>query len=66
MNERLVKAIADVDRVALGFAASSDPFQEESGESMDVLIKAVKRLRAVALATGMPEALVDKIALDEL
>lgn len=66
MNERLVKAIADVDRVALGFAASGDPFQEESGESMDVLIKAVKRLRAVALATGMPEALVDKIALDEL
>lgn len=66
MNEGLVKIIADVDRESLGLAASGDPFREEVGESMERLIKAVKRLRAVALATGMPEALVDKIALDEL
>jgi len=66
MHEGLIKIIGDVERASLGNAASGDPFREETGESMERLITAVRRLRAVALATGMPEALVDKIALDEL
>lgn len=66
MDERLDEAIRNAHSVALVLTASEDPFQRENGQAIDTLIEGFDRLRKVALATGIPEVLVDKIALNTL
>lgn len=66
MNEVLDEAIRNAHGVALVLSASDDPFQKENGQAIDTLIEGFDRLRKVALATGIPEEVVDKIALNSL
>lgn len=70
MNEGLRTAIARTQAVGMDLegraAREGDPFMRENAEAIVTVLGALNRLRSIALATGMPETLVDKIALDEL
>lgn len=66
MNAALEEAMSLATSEALTLKDSTDPFKVENGEAIMTVLGAVRRLRSVALATGVPEVLVDKIALDQL
>lgn len=66
MDEDLLKMLDKAVDTAVVLEGSDDPFQQEEGENLQLLVAALRRLRKVAIIAGVPDGLVDKIALGEM
>lgn len=66
MDEGLLKMIDTATDIAVVLEGSDDPFRREEGENLQMTVAAVRRLRNLAITAGVPEGVVDKIALGEM